>query len=269
MKNAGRQMNGISMHYYTLVGNNWPPRGSATQFGETEWHATLRHALEIETLISKHSAIMDQTDPQKRIGLIVDEWGTWYTAEPGTNPGFLYQQNTLRDALVAAVTLNIFHHHADRVKMANIAQLANVLQSMILTDREKMVLTPTYHVFEMFNVNEDATSLPTDLTSPDYTLGSDKIPAVSVSASRDAVGKVHLSLANTDPNNAIKVSCELRGLTAKSVSGRVLSAPAINSHNTFDAPNAVEPQIFNGATLADGKLSVELPAKSVVVLELL
>ena len=170
---------------------------------------------------------------------------------------------------MAGLTLNIFNQHCDRVQMANIAQLANVLQSMILTDKEKIILTPTYHVFEMFNVHQGSTLLPTDLTSPDYTSGSEKIPVVSVSASRNAAGQVHLSLANTDPNNAIKVSCELRGMTAKSVSGRVLTAPAINSLNTFDAPNAVEPQKFNGATLADGKLSVELPAKSVVVLELL
>ena len=269
MKNVGRRMNGLSLHYYTLVGNGWPPRGSATEFSESDWHTTLRHALEIDGLISRHSAIMDQSDPQKRTGLIVDEWGTWYAVEPGTNPGFLYQQNTMRDALVAALTLNIFHHHADRVKMANIAQLANVLQAMILTDKEKMVLMPTYHVFEMFNVHQDATSLPTELTSPDYAWGTNKIPAVSASASRDATGKVHVSLANTDPNHAIKVSCALRSITAKSVSGRVLTAPEMNARNTFDAPNALEPQPFSGATLADEKLSVELPAKSVVVLELL
>jgi len=269
MKNVGRRMNGLSLHYYTLVGSNWPPRGSATQFTESEWHATIRHALEMDDLISRHSAIMDQTDPQKRIALVVDEWGTWYAVEPGTNPGFLYQQNSLRDALVAAVTLNIFHHHADRVKMANIAQLANVLQSMILTDKEKMILTPTYHVMEMFNVNQDATLLPTALISPDYVLGSDKMPAVSASASRDAAGRVHVSLANSDPNRAITISCDVTGMTAKSVSGRVLAAPAINSHNTFAAPNTVEPKPFNGAKLADGKLLVELPAKSVVVLELL
>jgi alpha-N-arabinofuranosidase len=268
MADVGRRMNGLSLHYYTLPTGNWARKGSATQFTEADWHATLRRALHMDELVTKHSAIMDKTDPQKRVGLIVDEWGTWYDVEPGTNPGFLYQQNTLRDALVAGLTLNIFNQHCDRVKMANIAQLANVLQSMILTDKEKMILTPTYHIFEMFNAHQGATLLPTDLTSPDYTLGSDKIPAVSASASRDAAGKVHLSLANTDPNKAIKVSCELRGLTSKSVSGRVLTAPAINSHNTFDAPNAVEPQTFNGATLADGKLSVELPAKSVVVLEL-
>ncbi|MBC8134159.1 MAG: alpha-N-arabinofuranosidase, partial [Deltaproteobacteria bacterium] len=269
MKNVGRKMNGLSLHYYTLPTGNWSRKGSATKFDESEWHATLRRALDMDKLVTLHSAIMDKTDPQKRIGMIVDEWGTWYDVEPGTNPGFLYQQNTLRDALVAALTLNIFHHHADRVKMSNIAQLANVLQSMLLTDKEKMLLTPTYHVFEMFNVHQDATSLPVELTTPDYVVGSEKIPTVSVSASRDAAGKVHVSLANTDPNHAVRISGELQGWAAKSVSGRVLTATAINSMNTFAAPDAVQPQTFSGAKLVDGKLSVELPAKSVVVLELL
>jgi len=269
MKNVGRRMNGLSLHYYTLPTGNWSHKGSATQFTEADWHETLRRALDMDRIVTLHSAIMDKADPQKRIGLVVDEWGTWYDVEPGTNPGFLFQQNTLRDALTAAVTLNIFHRHCDRVKMANIAQLANVLQAMILTDQEKLVLTPTYHVFEMFNVNQDARLLATELTSPDYAFGSEKIPAVSASASRDAAGKVHVSLANTDPNRAVKLSCELQGMTAKSVSGRVLTASEMNARNTFDAPHTLEPQAFNGAKIADGQLSVELPAKSVVVLELL
>ncbi len=268
MQKAAKQMNGLSLHWYTLPTGNWKKKGSATEFTEAEWFSTLRNTLKMDELITKHAAIMDKYDPDKKVGLVIDEWGTWYDVEPGTNPGFLYQQNTLRDAVVAALNFHLFHRHADRVAMANIAQTINVLQAVILTDKEKMVLTPTYHVFEMFKVHQGATSLGVDLTSPDYVFEKEKLPAVSASASRDAAGKVHLSLVNTDPKNAHTVTCTLAGLAAKSVNGRILTAAAMNAHNTFAAPAAVQPAAFTGATLADGKLTVALPAKSVVVLEL-
>ena len=169
-------MNGLSLHYYTLPTGNWSKKGSATEFGEADWFATLNHALHMDDLVTRHSAIMDRYDPQKKIGLIVDEWGAWYDVEPGTNPGFLYQQNTLRDALVAGVTLNIFNQHCDRVKMAAIAQLANVLQAMVLTDKEKMTVTPSYWVFEMYVPHHDATLLPSELQSADYTVQLAKNP---------------------------------------------------------------------------------------------
>jgi len=271
MDRVGKRMNALALHYYTSVRDDKKTpqvEGSATAFDEKDWHSTLRKALEMESLVTRHSAIMDESDPEKKIALAVDEWGTWFNVEEGTNPGFLYQQNTLRDALVAALTLNIFHNHCDRVRIANIAQMINVLQAMILTDKEKMLLTPTYHVFEMFNVNQGAKLLPTELTSPDYALDGQKIPAISASASRGPDGTVHLSLANTDPNRAVALACTLDGMTAKSVAGRVLTAPALNAHNTFSAPESVKPGPFAGAKLDGGKLSVELPAKSVVVLDL-
>ena len=222
----------------------------------------------MEELVTKHSAIMDKHDPQKRVGLVVDEWGTWYDVEPGTNGGFLYQQNTLRDAIVAALNLHIFHAHADRVTMANIAQIINVLQSVILTDKEKMIVTPTYHVFEMFNVHQDARLLPINLVTPDYVAGQNQIPAVSASASRAKSGKIHLSLANCDPNRPATVECTLTGATAKSAAGRILTAPTMNTHNTFAAPAAIKPAAFTGATWSGNTLTVALPAKSVVILEL-
>lgn len=268
MKNAGRHMNGLSLHYYTLPTGNWNKKGVATGFDESQWFATLRQTLVMESLITKHAAIMDKYDPEKKVGMIVDEWGTWYDVEPGTNPGFLFQQNSLRDAIVAGLNLHLFHKHADRVAMANIAQMVNVLQAVILTNKEKMVLTPTYHVFEMFKVHQDATSLRVDLLAPDYALGNERIPAVSASASRDAAGQIHLSLVNTDPKTAITVTCSVAGVEAKSVSGRILTAAAMDAHNTFAAPDTVKPAAFTGAKLAGGKLIVELPAKSVVVLAL-
>ena len=271
MSRAGRRMNGLALHYYTVPRDRTPPerkRGSAIEFSEQEWHDTLRKTLRMEELVTKHSAIMDKHDPQKRVALVVDEWGTWYDVEPGTNGGFLYQQSTMRDALVAALNLHIFQAHADRVTMANIAQIINVLQAVILTDKEKMLLTPTYHVFEMFKVHQDARLLPVTLTTPDYVSGENKIPTVSASASRDKAGKIHLSLANCDPNKAVAVECQLAGVAAKAVTGRVLTAPAMNTHNTFAAPNAVKPAPFTGAKLIGATLTVVLPAKSVVVLEL-
>jgi alpha-N-arabinofuranosidase len=269
MAMAERQMNGLSLHYYTLPSGDWKKKkGSATEFDEAAWFATLRNTLRMDELVTKHSAIMDKYDPEKRVGLVVDEWGTWYDVEPGTNPGFLYQQNTLRDAIIAGLNLHIFQKHADRVAGANIAQMVNVLQAMILTDGAKMTVTPTYWVFEMYKVHQGAASLPLVLTTPDYGLGGNKIPAVSASASRDAAGKVHLSFVNTDPSRPITVTCQLEGVAAKTVTGRVLTAAAMNARNTFEAPETVRPVTFAGATMANGILTVELPAKSVVVLEL-
>ena len=267
MKNVGRQMNGLSLHYYTLPTGNWSHKGSATEFNEAEWFNTLQRALFMDEFVTKHSAIMDKYDPQKRVGLIVDEWGAWYDVEPGSNPGFLYQQNTLRDALVAGVTLNIFNHHADRVKMANIAQMINVLQAMILTDNEKMTVTPSYWVFEMDTVHHDATLLPSELQSVDYSFGDKTIPAVSASASRDKTGRIHVTLCNLNPNQSIEVPCELQGARAQKLSGRVLTAPEMNAHNTFDQPDNVKPTEFNAFKLTDNGFVTTLPAKSVVVLE--
>ena len=269
MSVAGRQMNGLSLHYYTLPTGNWEKKGSSTEFGEDQWFSTLRRTLRMDELIVKHSAIMDKSDPAKRIGLVVDEWGTWYDQEPGSRPGFLYQQNTMRDALVAALNFHIFHRHADRVVMANIAQTVNVLQAIILTDKEKMLRTPTYWVFEMFKVHQGGTSLPVELQSPDYAFGQEKIPMVSASATRAAdKSAVHLSLANTSPTQAVTLSVRLAGIAPGSVMGRVLTAPAMNSHNTFPAPSAVQPVAFDGASIKGDSLDVKLPAKSVVVLTL-
>jgi alpha-L-arabinofuranosidase len=267
MRNVGTRMNGLSLHYYTLPTGNWSHKGSATEFNEAEWFATLNSALHMDDLVTRHSAIMDRYDPQKKVGLIVDEWGAWYDVEPGTNPGFLYQQSTLRDALVAGATLNIFNRHCDRVKMACIAQLANVLQAMVLTDNEKMTVTPSYWVFEMYTVHHDAKLLPSDLQSADYDFNGRKIPAVSVSASRDRAGKIHVTLCNLNPNQPANVSCELQGANARKISGRVLTAPQMNAHNTFDHPDNVKPAEFDAFRVTNNGFDATLPSKSVVVLE--
>jgi alpha-N-arabinofuranosidase len=268
MKGAARQMNGLALHNYTLPTGNWQNKGSATDFAEDQYFSTLHNALQMDELIVRHSAIMDKYDPQKRIGLVVDEWGVWTDVEPGTNKGFLYQQNSMRDALVAALHLNIFQQHADRVTMANIAQMINVLQSMILTDKGRMLLTPTYHVFDMYKVHQGATLLPIDVKTPDYVFGEKRLPAVSVSASRDGAGKVHISFANIDPAKAITVECRISGAPTTGIKGRILTAPTFNAHNTFAEPNTVVPKAFDGVSRAGETIRVALPAKSVVVLEL-
>lgn len=267
MREAGNKMQGLSLHYYTLPTGNWENKGSSTEFDEAEWFSTLRKTLYMEELISKHGTIMDYYDPDKKVGLIVDEWGTWYDVEPGTNPGFLYQQNTIRDALAAGINLNIFNNHSDRVRMANIAQMVNVLQAVILTEGEKMVLTPTYHVFNMFKVHQDAELLAVSLDSGEYRREGAAIPQVSASASLDDANKIHISLCNLNPAEAAVIDCDIRGRKCSAVSGTVLTASALNAHNTFEQPEAVKPGAFNGATLKDGVLQVSLPPKSVVVLE--
>ncbi|MCB8999610.1 MAG: alpha-N-arabinofuranosidase [Bacteroidales bacterium] len=263
-------MQGVSLHYYT-VPKNWSDKGSATQFDESEYFTTILKALSMEELVSKHSAIMDKYDPEKKVGLMVDEWGAWYNVEEGTNPGFLLQQNTLRDAILSAVTLNIFNNHCDRVKMSNIAQMVNVLQSLILTDEEKMVLTPTYYVYNMYKVHHDATLIAAELTSPDYNLDGRTMKAVSVSASKDKNGAVHISLVNIDPHRSQDVKC-LLGDEAKigkgNISGTIITAASLSSFNSFDHPDMVKISEFKGGSVKNGIISAQIPPMSVVTLEL-
>ena len=265
---AGDKADLISFHYYTIPGVKWREKGAATGFGEDQWISTFAHSLRMEEFIANNSAVMDRYDPAKKVGFAVDEWGTWYDPEPGRESQFLYQQNTLRDALVAALNLNIFMRHADRVRMANIAQMINVLQAMILTRGRQMVLTPTYHIFRMFVPFQDATALPVELHAPPYRLGEVSVPGLSASAARTSDGRVVLSLINLNPHRAVPTAVTIRGVTARRVSGEILTAATMDAHNTFESPEAVRPVAFTGARLHDGALEVTLPAKCVVVLSL-
>jgi alpha-N-arabinofuranosidase len=267
MKNAGKHMGALALHYYTLPSGSFdkPKKGPALTFNEADWITTLKETLKIDEMITKHVAIMDKHDPEKKVALYVDEWGAWYDVEPGTNPGFLFQQNTLRDAVLAGLNLNVFHAHAERVKMTNIAQMINVLQAMILTDKEKMLLTPTYHVFEMYRPFQGATSLTFELASPEYKHGDVSIPAVSASVAKAKDGSIVVALVNTDPDNAAKVSTKIAGASVKKIEARILTAPAMNTHNTFAAPNAVQPAAFKGGKVRGDSATFDVPAKSVVV----
>jgi alpha-L-arabinofuranosidase len=262
MMREGGTMGGLSVHYYT-VPRVFRDKGAATGFPEGEWASTLAHARHIDDIVTHTAAIMDKYDPERKVGLYVDEWGAWYDQEPGSHPGFLYQQNSLRDAEVAALSLNIFQRHSERVKGANIAQMINVLQAMILTDHEKFLRTPTYWVFHMYVPFQGAAPLAANVSSPTYANGGFSMPQVDAFAARGTDGKLYLSLVNTDPGRAAHVTTNLSG----SASGRVLTGPATDAHNTFDAPDAIMPKPFSGRT-ENGKLSFDLPARAVAVVQI-
>ncbi len=269
MKNAARHMQGLSLHYYTVKG--WSgSKGSAINFDKDDFYWTMGKAIEIEPVLKKHIDIMDKYDPNKRVDLLLDEWGTWWDEEPGTISGHLYQQNALRDAFVASLSFDIFHKYTERLKMANIAQMVNVLQAMILTnDKGGMVLTPTYHVFKMYKVHQDATYLPLELESPTMTVRNDQtLPLLSGTASRNKDGVMHISLSNVDADKEHEVTVNLSGASIKSVTGEMLTSTNLNDHNTCDNPNIVKPVDFKGAKINKGVLTVKLPAKSIVTLEL-
>jgi alpha-N-arabinofuranosidase len=256
-------INGLSMHSYTVV--KWPPSYTSVGFGEAEYAQILKSTLEMEDLVNKHSAIMDKYDPQKKVALVVDEWGGWYAPLPGSNPGFLVQQNSLRDAMLAAVNLNIFARHADRVRMANIAQMINVLQAMIMTDREKMALPPTYYIYKMYVPFQDATLVPVAFDAGMYTHGSINLPRVDAIAAKDKAGKLWLAISNIDPNQPVEIEAGFAGITAKSATGEMLTAPKVDSVNTFDEPHTVVPKPVS-AKIQAGRLTLQLPPKSVTVI---
>lgn len=267
MKNIPLSMvEGVALHHYSVI--DWGNKGDAIDYSEDQYFKTMKQALFMDSLIQRHASIMDKYDPGKKVALVVDEWGGWYNVQKGTNPGFLYQQNSMRDAMIAGCTLNIFNNHSDRVRMANLAQAINVLQSVILTDSNRMILTPTYHVMEMYNVHQDAKLLPLSISSSDYVLGNEKLPAISGSASIDSLGRTHISLVNIDAHKEQTVSLSIEGKKYSHLTGRILKSGKLQDYNSFENPNNIQPSVFNGASLKGNTLNVKLPPFSVVVLEL-
>lgn len=261
------RMGAISHHYYTLPTGIWDKKGSAVNFKENEWFSTLKNTLQMKEIIENNLAVLDKHDPEKKVGFYIDEWGTWYDAKEGDDPGFLYQQNSLRDAMVAALNLNLFHEHADRIQMTNIAQMINVLQAMILTDKEKMVLTPTYHLFKMYIPFQGATSVPVSISgSNKYRFEGNSIPKISASAAIGKDNKLYLALANTDTKNSEEITIK----SSKSftlANGKILTSGELDAHNTFDNPETIKPESIS-ATITKGKITLHLPAKSIVVLSI-
>jgi len=288
MKIAGEHMDGLALHNYSWSGERTQ---TAVSFGEDDWFFLLRRTYRMEEHIEKVIGIMDKYDPEESVALIVDEWGACHEEhDPSQDPSDDFQQNTLRDAMVAAIHFDIFHRHLDRIHMANIAQMVNVIHSIILTKGEKMILTPTYHVFDMYKVHQDATYLPSDLKCGTYTREAARtytmsdesrdrpfleelgplydIPSLTATASRDNEGKIHISISNINPNKATTVQCEIRGAQFKRVSGSILTAPKMNTHNTFDNPDVLKPEKFEGTKLEGDKLIIKMPSKSIVALEI-
>jgi len=266
MKNIPNKMlGGLALHHYSVI--DWSNKGGAVSFTEDQYFSTMTEALKMEELVTKHAAIMDKYDPKKKIDLVVDEWGGWYNVEEGTNPGFLYQQNTMRDAVLAGVTLNIFNNHADRVRMANLAQTVNVLQAVILTDKAKMILTPTYHVMQMYAVHQDAKLLSLTFESPTYNHNEKTLPAISVSASKDAKGLTHISLVNIDANKENIIEIDLKDLGIKNVSATIITSEKLQDHNSFENPTKIQQANYKGFKIKKGKLNVTMPPFSVIVLE--
>ncbi len=261
-----KMIDGLSVHHYSVI--DWSKKSSATQFSEAEYFRTMTEAWRLERFVTKNSEVMDKYDPAKKVALIVDEWGGWYESEPGTNGAFLYQQNSMRDAMIAGLTLNIFNNHCDRVRMANLAQAINVLQSVILTKDEKIILTPTYHVMEMYNVHQNALMIPLTVLSSDYAMGDKKIQAVSASASKDKSGAVHISLVNIDAGKEQELTIDLGDVPVRSVSCRILRSNTIQDHNSFDNADKIKPAVFTNAVLNGTVLTVKMPPVSVIVLTL-
>ncbi len=278
MKMIGEHMNGIGLHQYT-----WNDGKRAIDFDENEWYRLIRNALSIEGYIQGNITIMDKYDPDKNIGLLIDEWGVWHGVESGTNERFLHQQNTLRDAMIAAVHFHIFHEFSDRIHMANIAQTVNVLQAMILTKDEKMILTPTYHVFDMYKDHQDATLLSFSLKTNEIEVAEnkdreyeedeedlmkpfkkDRIPQLSATCTKDTNGNITISICNLDLEDSVKLTCEFRGGNIKNASAKILTSNDMRAHNTFKKPKNIKPVIFKDYKIKNKSLTMTLPSKSIV-----
>jgi len=259
-----KRIEGLSIHHYAV---NWNHKSSSFEFTDEEYFTTMKSAWFMEEFITRNCQVMDKYDPEKRVALIVDEWGGWYDPD-SSGKGVLYQQNTIRDAMIAGLTLNIFNNHADRVRMANLAQTVNALQAVILTKDEKMILTPTYYVMEMYKVHQDAILVPVQIISNDFVMGTNRIQAISASASKDQSGKLHISLTNIDNTKSQEVEIYLKGFQAKQVTGRILTSSKVQDHNTFDNPANIIPKTFNDVSISGGNLKVNMPPNSVIVLEL-
>jgi alpha-N-arabinofuranosidase len=261
------QISMISVHFYTFSRNDWGKKSPATGFSEQDWARSMERTWKTEEMIARHTAILDRVDPTGQVGISFSEWGAWWATD-NARPSNLYQANTLRDAVIAGLTLNIFQNHAARVRMANLAQMVNVLQALILTDNERMLLTPTYHVFDLYQGHQGATLLPARVTAPDYALDTVKVPSLSVSASRNAKGEIKVSLVNVDPTRAARVQIDVQGREVRSASGHVITSALMDARPEFGKADPLAPAALGSLRVRNGVLSLTAPAKSVISVEL-
>ncbi len=267
-KDVTHLIQGISYHHYTVC-HTWDKKGSATDFDESEWFSTIRKNMEMEENLKEHIELFEKYDPDNKIALIADEWGNWHDAEPGTNPAFLYQQNTLRDAITASIYLNVFNNHADRVKMANIAQTVNVLQAMLFTKGNQIVKTPSFYVFKMYKVHHDALLLPTEIVCEDYMDKENRIPAISASASKNKEGLIHITVTNVNPNKELNTVLTLEGIEDfKVISSEIITADEMNAYNDFGKEEAISLKKFDDFKQGNQSITATLPPKSIVLVTL-
>lgn len=268
MKQGSRFINGLALHYYTIQ-DSWDKKGSATKFSEAEWFKTMTKTLEMDSLIARHSAIMDKYDASKKIGLMVDEWGNWFDVEPGTNPGFLFQQNSLRDALVAGTNLNIFNNHSDRVRMTCIAQMINVLQALILTSGKEMVLTPTYYVYQMYAAHQNASLLTSQVKTEPYAFNGKSLNSLNASASKDLQGNIHITICNINAVKNLPLTLNLNGIEKiNNTHAKLLKADKINDYNDFGKKPTVIPVDFTDFKIKNNQIILQMPARSVLEFEI-
>ncbi|REL38366.1 alpha-N-arabinofuranosidase [Rhodohalobacter sp. SW132] len=268
MQEAGDMMEGVSLHYYVIPTADWDAKGPSIDFDEDLYFAGIQRSLLMDEYVQGHSNRMDKFDPEKNVAMVVDEWGIWTDPYPGTNPGFLEQQNSLRDALIASITLDILNKHSDRVRMANIAQMINVLQAMILTDGDKMVKTPTYHVFDLYRIHHDTQLLHTHMMEiNEYSYEDESIPVLSMTPSKNSDGQIGITITNKSPNTPQSVEIEIRGQQIGNLSeGRILAAEHFADINTFEDPDRLTIEEFTNYSLNGNTITLELPPMSVAAL---
>ena len=258
-----QQTGALSLHYYTVPTGNWEHKGAALSFNDKEYYQTMSSTLFMDEIITKHSQIMDRYDPDCNIMLIVDEWGCWYDVEEGTNPGFLYQQNTLRDAIVAAINLNIFNNHAGRVMMANLAQVVNVLQAVVLTEGERLIKTPTWQVFRMFLPHHEAELIRTSMAAPTLDEQGVSVPMISQSMSvKD--GRVFLTVSNCSLTEDCELLLDAERGVIENAQGQIINSADIHDFNDFDGSEPVKLRDYEEFEYIEGMLKLIVPAHSVV-----
>ena len=256
---------GLSLHNYTRGG--WPPVIPATGFDDLQYASVIHETLKMDKFIADNRAIMDKFDPDTKVSILVDEWGTWYAPTEGTNSAFLQQQNSQRDAILAALNFNIFARHAERVHGANIAQMINVLQAMIFTQDEKMVLTPTYHAFRMYVPFQDAERLPINFDAGNYKVDSINLPRLDAIAAKGNDGNIYVAITNIDPNNTASIDLPFDGYSIVKVTGETLQSTSIDAVNTFENPDNVSPNVIN-TSVSGSNISVTVQPQSLTVLSI-
>jgi alpha-L-arabinofuranosidase len=258
---ARAPIQGWAPHYYCGT------TGHALQFTTDQWYEQLHKANHMETLIKDQWRALAEFDPKHSVKLVIDEWGSWHPDGTEINKRHLYEQmGTLRDALVAALSLDTFNRHAEKVDMANIAQLINNLHSLFLADGDRFVATPSFHVYAMYRPHQGGKGVRIAVEDPDVMFKAggreQKIFRVAGSASLASPNEATLTLVHTHATLPADVLIRLRGSAANEVRQTVLSHTELNAHNTFEHPDNLVPKTTDLAARGP-ELKCVLPPASV------